>query len=174
MRVRRKWSGQLVPRLHSSRGPRRVCKRQRIVRLIPVRDRCAGSTTPRREATAGSGGGRLAIDGRCHRRPAKCRAIRAARVLLDELAHLIDGLEAVQVAGLLRVAPREQAVAAEQDAVAPGLASTARRSISASSKPGRCHGIQTMCRPYRCVELLAAFCAPFALAARAIAQSGCR
>ena len=32
---------------------------------------------------------------------------------------------------------------------ASGAASTARRSISASSKPGRCHGTQMMRRPYR-------------------------
>ena len=42
-------------------------------------------------------------------------------MLLDELAHLIDRLQAVRVALVLRGAPREQSVAAEQDAVASGV-----------------------------------------------------
>ena len=71
------------------------------------------------------------------------------------------------------VAPREEAVAAEDDAVAAGIASTAFRSISASSNPGRCHGTQTMRRPHFLLNS-SSFCLPLALAASAIAQSGCR
>ena len=73
----------------------------------------------------------------------------------------------------LRVAPREEAVAAEDEAVASGIASTARRSISASSNPGRCHGTQIILRPY-CRLNSSIFFSPLALAASAIAQSGCR
>ncbi len=42
-------------------------------------------------------------------------------MVLDELAHLVDGLDAADVALALRVAPGEQAVAAEDDAVAAGI-----------------------------------------------------
>ena len=64
--------------------------------------------------------------------------------VLDELADLIDDGEGVQVALALRLAPGEQAVAAEHDAVAAGiLADGAGASSWPSSKPGRCQGSQT-------------------------------
>ena len=39
-------------------------------------------------------------------------------MLLDELAHLVDGANAVDVALLLRLSPREQPMTAENDAIA--------------------------------------------------------
>ena len=42
------------------------------------------------------------------------------RVLLDEIAHLVDGADAAHVAVALRLAPGEQPVAAEDQAVAAG------------------------------------------------------
>ena len=74
-------------------------------------------------------------------------------VLVDELAHLIDGADAVHVTLALGAAPGEQTVPAEHDAVTAGSLSTARRSISASSNPGRCHGTQTMLAAVARVEL---------------------
>src|SRR5262249_58156878 len=62
------------------------------------------------------GRGGLAIDAARHRRAAEARTL-TPRVLVDEFPHLIDRLDAVPVAVALRVAPREQAVAAEHDAV---------------------------------------------------------
>ena len=52
-------------------------------------------------------------------------------------------------------------------------AATAFRSISASSKPGRCHGSHRIRRRYRRLNS-SSFTRPLALAASAIAQSGCR
>ncbi len=52
------------------------------------------------------------------RGPAEERPSGALAVVLHELAHLIDGLDAVDVRFLLRLAPREQPVPAEHDPVA--------------------------------------------------------
>jgi len=41
--------------------------------------------------------------------------------LENELAHLIDGADARQIAFSIRVAPGEEAVATEQDAIATGI-----------------------------------------------------
>ena len=49
-------------------------------------------------------------------------AVSARRCSADELAHLIDGPDAVDVTRALGVAPREQTVSAQDDAVAPGMA----------------------------------------------------
>ena len=49
--------------------------------------------------------------------PAEERCPAAILVVLDELAHLVDGADAAQVAFLLSVAPREEAVAAEDQPV---------------------------------------------------------
>jgi hypothetical protein len=49
---------------------------------------------------------------------AEARAVPPRHVLLDELPHLIDGLDAVQITLALRRTPREEAVAAQDDAVA--------------------------------------------------------
>jgi hypothetical protein len=104
---------------------------------------------------------------------AERRRALAGGVLLDELAHLVDRANAVQVTLFLRVAPGEEPVAAEDQPSHPGVPSTARLSISASSNPGRCHGTQMIVRPYLRLNSCI-FRSPFALAARAIAQSGCR
>ncbi len=55
----------------------------------------------------------------------------------------------------------------------PSVSSTACRSINASSKPGRCHGTHATRRPNLSLNS-ASFTLPLALAASAIAQSGCR
>ncbi len=82
-------------------------------------------TSIRRDGPAQDGqdrdGGRLSIDrGGDGDASEPCDAA-PPRVVVDELAHLIDGLDAVQVTVPLRVAPREEAVAAEDKAVAAGL-----------------------------------------------------
>ncbi len=56
---------------------------------------------------------------------------------------------------------------------ASGWASIAVRSIIASSNPGRCQGTQISFRPKRWLNS-SSFARPLALAASAMAQSGCR
>ena len=108
---------------------------------VPVRDRRGGSTTRRRADTAGS------PPRRPRDRPAAVIAAPpnggrpdASACSCDELAHLIDGRDAAQVALALRVAPREQAVAAEDDAVAARIA---RRPRGAASAPARSRAAAT-------------------------------
>jgi hypothetical protein len=62
----------------------------------------------------------LRLARRRRRRAAEERPGRPLGVILHELAHLIDGLDAAEIRLLLRLAPREQTVSAEHDAVAPG------------------------------------------------------
>src|SRR5206468_9733850 len=62
----------------------------------------------------------VAIDSRRCRGPSEAHEF-APRVIFDELAHLVDRLDAVPVAILLRVAPGEEPMAAEHDAVASRL-----------------------------------------------------
>src|SRR6266705_4375062 len=63
-------------------------------------------------------GRRIAIHGRRQAGPAEERPPGPARVVLDELSHLIDRLDAVHVALIGRRAPGEEPVAAEQETVA--------------------------------------------------------
>src|SRR5437773_7151708 len=63
-------------------------------------------------------GRRIAIHGRRQAGPAEERPPGPARVVLDELSHLIDRLDAVHVALICRRAPGEEPVAAEQETVA--------------------------------------------------------
>src|SRR6185369_11889640 len=51
-------------------------------------------------------------------RAAESRASATLLVLIEEVAHLIDGADAVQITLLLRLPPREQPVAPEDQAVA--------------------------------------------------------
>ena len=156
--------------------PLRIGKRQRILRAVEVRDDAAVRGDDAAQIRQDLGDGRL-------RDPAPSAVTPAppnsglparARVLLDEVAHLVDGADAVQVALVLRLAPREQAVAAENQAVAARASLRRRASASAPARsPGRCHGTQMIFRPY--VRLNSCiFRSPLALAASAIAQSGCR
>ena len=39
----------------------------------------------------------------------------------DEIAHLVDGPDAVRVAFVVRASPGEEAVTTEQDTIAPGM-----------------------------------------------------
>ena len=103
-------------------------------------------TTPRRYGRIAAATAARSRD-LADRAAAEQRVLRPSLMFVDELAHLVDGADAVQVALLLRLAPREQAVAARMMPSQPGFSSTARRSISASSKPGRCQGTHTMLRP---------------------------
>src|SRR5207249_8778507 len=72
-------------------------------------------TTQDRQNRRGRG---LAVDRYPDGGSAKHRPARCARMRLHELAHLIDRLQAVQIAIALRVAPREEPVAAEHESVA--------------------------------------------------------
>src|SRR6186713_613563 len=100
-------------------GPRRVGERDRLLRRVEVPD---DATVGRDRAAQvredlGNGGFAIGDDG-LHGGAAEARAIGAPLVRLDELPHLIDGADAAQVAFLLRRAPGEETVAAEDDAVA--------------------------------------------------------
>ena len=94
-------------------------------------------------------------------------------MLQDEFAHLIDRMNTIQVAVALRHAPREQSVAAEDKALGAGIFFHRPFNHSASSKPGRCQGTQTILRPNSLLNC-SSLRLPLALAAKAIAQSGCR
>ena len=100
-------------------GPRRPGKRQRVRRAVPVRDdaprRRHGAAQARQNCAATAS---RSIRGVRRRGAAKRLSSGSARVLLDELAHLVDRPDAVRVAVALRVAPGEQPVAAEEDPVA--------------------------------------------------------
>ena len=112
--------------------------------------------------------------GGCDGGAAELWPVRALFMLANERPHLIDGRDAAQITLVRRAPPCEQPVAAENDAIAARLvAATTSLSISASSKPGRCHGSHAIRRPY-CALNSSSFAAPFALAASAIAQSGWR
>ncbi len=80
--------------------------------------------TRRFDETAPRRNGRIPIDERLaagrgrRRRSTKERPSGALRVVLHELTHLIDGLDAVEIRLLLRLAPREQSMPAEHDPVA--------------------------------------------------------
>jgi hypothetical protein len=68
-------------------------------------------------------------------------------VLLDELAHLIDGADAAGVAFLLRHSPREQAVSTEDDSVASRVvrdgAAQHQRQFEPGPLPGQPHDMAT-------------------------------
>ncbi len=68
----------------------------------------------------------------------------------DELAELVDDGDGGKVALTLRLAPGEEAVAAEDDAVAAGGFCNDLRSIMPSSKPGRCQGSHASLWPNSC------------------------
>src|SRR5262249_57925163 len=59
-----------------------------------------------------------------------------ACVIVHERAHLIDGPDAVLIAVALRVAPREQPVTAEHDALAPGMIGDRRLQHHGELEPG--------------------------------------
>src|SRR5262245_50772603 len=98
--------------------PQRRRKCPRILRTVPVCDR----PPVRRHHTA-----QVREDRRGDNRPVTGRVLvlrspepgpaTLAFVRVDELAHLIDGADAVDVTLLLRLAPRKQAMPAENDAI---------------------------------------------------------
>ena len=100
--------------------PLRVRERDRVLSAVVVRD----DAPVRRHRAAQIGEDpvdeRLAARRGRRRGPTKERPSGALRVILHELTHLIDGLDAVEVRFLLRLAPGEQPVPAEHDAVAAG------------------------------------------------------
>ena len=101
--------------------PGRVGERHRVVGAIPVRH---GTPVGRSHAAQVRQDGhrrRLGIARSGHSRSTEHGPAAASRMVSDELPHLIDGADAAQVAGLLCVAPGEQAVPAEHDAVAAGM-----------------------------------------------------
>ena len=118
MRVRRKWSGQLVPIVQRSSAHFELANASASSDGIEVADR-----PPARRSGAAQVGQdrrrrRLAIDRRRrHGDAAELRPAGALLVLVDELAHLLDGHQAAEVGLALRLAPREEAVAAENQAV---------------------------------------------------------
>ena len=75
-------------------------------------------------------------------------------VVRDELSHLIDGGHAAQITVALRLAPREQAMAAEHDAVASGRIRDGtpqhQRELEARTLPGHPHDAPAVA----CVELV--------------------
>src|SRR4029079_16414753 len=104
-------------------GPTRIGKRQGVLRIVHVRD----DATVRRHDPTQVGqdlrDDRLTIGHCCRdRRPAEERYAFASGVLLDELTHLVDGANAFEITRLLRLAPREEPVAAENQDVAAGRA----------------------------------------------------
>ena len=129
-------------------GPLRRRKRQRILRAVPVRDRPAIRRDDAAQIRQNRGRDRGPIAGRLVNRARRRTAADspAADVLVDELAHLVDGADAVQVALLLRLAPREQAVAAEDDPVAAGIAPRRRGAASAPARsPGAARAPRRSC-----------------------------
>src|SRR3954462_419345 len=74
------------------------------------------------------------------RRAAKARPVGSLLVLLDEVPHLIDGADAVQVTLVLRRPPREQAMTAKNDPVAARVlvngALQHQRQLEAGALPG--------------------------------------
>ena len=130
-------------------------------------------TAPRRYGKTSATAASTSAHGAGDRRPAERRPSGALRVLLDELAHLIDGGDAAHVALALRHAPGEEPVPAEDDAVAAGLlvhgALEHQRQLETGALPRDPRDIAAVLA----VELLS-LAAPLALAASAIAQSGWR
>ena len=101
--------------------PLRIGESERIVAAVEVRDDAAVRGHGAAQVRQQRRDDRLAIRDRPtppRRRTARGRPVR---VLLDELPHLIDGRDAADVALPLGLAPGEQAVAAEDDAVAAGV-----------------------------------------------------
>src|SRR3954466_3378857 len=91
----------------------------------------------------------------------------------DELAHLVDGTNAVQIALALRVAPSEQAVAAENQAFRAWIVLYRALQHKSKLKPGPLPWKQRDLSSELPVELFE-LCLPLELAASAIAQSGWR
>ena len=94
-------------------------------------------------------------------------------MLSNEFAHLVDGVNAVQVAIALRHAPCEQAMAAQQDAFRAGVCLDGlfdqERQFEAGTLPWNPHDLRSNFSLNS-----SSFRLPLALAANAIAQSGCR
>ncbi len=101
--------------------PFRVGEGQRVVAAVVVRDHAAVRRHGAAQVWQQRAGERFAVGRGGGGGAAELRLAGALGMLLDELAHLVDGLDAADVALALRVAPGEQAVAAEDDAVAAGI-----------------------------------------------------
>ena len=93
-------------------------------------------------------------------------------MLEDELAHLVDGVDAVQVALALCHAPGEQAVTSQNQPLSARIiryrAFDEERQFEAGALPGNPYDLAAELRLLNCSSLRF----PFALAASAIAQSG--
>ena len=99
--------------------PLGVGERDRVLAAVVVRDHAPVRRHRPAQIRQDAVDERRAVRGRLGRRAAEERTARALGVILHELAHLIDGLDAAEIRLFLRLAPREQAVSAEHDAVAP-------------------------------------------------------
>ena len=139
-----------------------------VVRPVVVSDDAAVRRDRTAEVRQHGRRGPVAIDDSGHARPAEQRPARRARVILDELAHLIDRPDAVQVTLVLGIAPGEETVARRASCRRTRDVPRPRDAASApSSKPGRCHGTHTRRRPKRTLNS-ASLSAPLALAASAM------
>jgi hypothetical protein len=112
-----------------------------LVGAVVVTDRTPVGRDHAAEVRKHLGDGRVAIADRgSDHRAAEPRTAASALVLLDELAHVIDRPDAVHVALALRLSPREQAVTAEDDAVAAGSRldglSQHQRQLESGTLPG--------------------------------------
>jgi len=95
-------------------------------------------------------------------------------VFYDKLPKPIDRRDRIDVTLALRLAPRKKSMPPPKTIPSqPGFAAVARLSIIPNSNPGRCHGNQINLCPKRSLNS-SIFSAPFAAAASAIPQSGCK
>ena len=100
--------------------PLGVGKCNRVLAAIVVSDDTAVRRNSAAQRRKNARDKRLPFGRRRRRRAAEERTAGALRVILHELAHLIDGLDAAEIRLVLRLAPGEESVAAKDNAVAAG------------------------------------------------------
>ena len=98
--------------------PLRIGERHRVLAAIIVSDDAPVRRNSAAQCRQDPRDQRLPFGRRARSRAAEERTPGALRVILHELAHLIDGLDAAQICFVLRLAPREEPVTAENNAVA--------------------------------------------------------
>src|SRR5271167_3752077 len=116
-------------------GPLGTCKGESVLVVTIVRDH---SAVGRQCATQDRQNLRydvFTIGSRCVLQASE-RSTLLILMAGDKFAHLIDGVDAIEVAFSLRPTPSKESVAPQENPFNPGLSRTAFSSSSANSNPG--------------------------------------